>query len=130
MQDQKKEILKSLAKIAWADGEVTQEERALLFTVCLQLGATEEEVAELDDVFGQSEASTANATDLKAVLPEKSARLNVIRMLLTMSMVDGAMAFSEFDLIEKTCQDLDISAEELESLRVEADSAAKAFQQA
>lgn len=128
MDCRKREILKSLAKVAWADGQVTAQERALLFSTCLQLGASEIEVAELEEVLGESKTSTEQAQDLKSVLPDKASRLNVMRALLTMSMVDGVMAFAEFELIESTCKQLEITPEEMETLRKEAISAASSFQ--
>ena len=102
---QKQEIIKSLANMAWADGEVTENERALLFTVCFQLGASEQEVDELHEVLGKPDNIPDGLAELKDVLPDKESRKNVMRLLLAMSMIDGAISFSEFDLIEKTCSD-------------------------
>lgn len=127
MNSQSREILRSLAEVAWADGEVTEEERALLFTTCFQLGASEEEVEELHEILGEPDSNPPSQDELKAVLPDKASRLNVMRALLTMSFVDGALAFAEYDVIEKKCAELEISAEELETLRQEALEAAKSF---
>ena len=124
MNNRHKAILKSLAEMAWADGEVTPEERAMLFTVCLQMGATEEEMDDLREVLGRPDGSSS---DLSSALPDKASRLNVMRILLTMSFVDGALAFAEYDLIEKKAQELGIDAEEMETLRQEALKASKAF---
>jgi uncharacterized tellurite resistance protein B-like protein len=126
MDNQKREILKSLAEIAWADGKVTDEERALLFSTCLQLGATPEELEDLEAALGQPNEAEEDAS-LKAVLPDKSSRLNVMRALLTMSFVDGAVGFAEFDVIEKKSRELEVTPEELETLREEASQAAEAF---
>lgn len=111
--------------MAWADGEVTDEERALLFSTCMQMGASEEEVAELQSVLGQP--SEIGSNDLKSVLPDKASRLNVMRALLTMSFVDGALGFAEYDLIEKKGQELELTIEELENLRKQALIAAQSF---
>lgn len=127
MEHQRKEIMKSLAGIAWADGEVTDNERALLFTVCLQMGASEEEVEELQEVLGKPQNAPTSLEDLKSVLPDKQSRLNVMRVLLTMSMMDGVLSFSEFELIEKTSAELGIDSEELETLRHDAIKAAEAY---
>ena len=112
--------------MAWADGEVTDEERALLFSTCMQMGASEEEIAELKSVLGPPSGEPA-ADGLKAVLPDKASRQNVMRALLTMSFIDGALGFAEFDLIEKKGQELEISAEDMETLRKEAIRAAESF---
>ena len=114
--------------MAWADGEVTDEERALLFSTCMQMGASEEEIAELKSVLGPP-TGDATADGLKAVLPDKASRHNVMRALLTMSFIDGALGFAEFDLIEKKGQELEISPEDMETLRKEAIRAAESFNQ-
>ncbi len=126
MESQKREIIKSLAEMAWADGEVTDEERALLFSTCMQMGASEEEIAELKSVLGPP-SKEASGDGLKAVLPDKASRHNVMRALLTMSFIDGALGFAEFDLIEKKGQELEISPEDMETLRKEAIRAAESF---
>lgn len=125
MEAQRKEIIKSLAQMAWADGEVTDEERALLFSTCIQMGASEEEVAELKEALGQVQGD--DGASLKGVLPDKASRENVMRAILTMSFIDGALGFAEYDLIEKKGQELELSADELEALRKEALEAAQAF---
>lgn len=127
MEEQRKEIIKSLAGVAWADGEVTEEERALLFAVCLQLGASDEEVEELEEVLGKPADVAQSVAELKAALPDKETKLNVMRVLLTMSLIDGVLSFSEFELIEKTSAELGLTSDDLESLRKEAVRAAKAF---
>lgn len=129
MKNQNRAIIKSLAEMAWADGEVTEEERALLFTVCLQMGATEEEMEELREVLGQSQAVQNDGESLEQALPDKASRLSVMRVLLTMSFVDGALDFAEFHVIERKARELGIDSDELEQLRQEAVEAADKFKQ-
>lgn len=124
MDTQNKQILRSLAEVAWADGEVTEDERALLFSICLQFGATEEEMSDLKEVLGKPNGEPG---DLNEVLPDKESRLNVMRSLLIMSFVDGALAFAEFDLLAKKADELEITRDEMETLRQEALSASESF---
>ena len=124
MDTQNKQILRSLAEVAWADGEVTEDERALLFSICLQFGATEEEMSDLKEVLGKPNGEPG---DLNGVLPDKESRLNVMRSLLIMSFVDGALAFAEFDLLAKKADELEITRDEMETLRQEALSASESF---
>ena len=91
MDNQNRVIMKTLAEMAWADGKVTEEEKALLFSVCLQMGATPEEAEELKEALGQP--SQTSEGDLKEALPDKASRLNVMRILMTMSFIDGALDF-------------------------------------
>jgi uncharacterized tellurite resistance protein B-like protein len=126
MDPRNKVIMKSLAEMAWADGQVTDEEKAMLFNVCLQLGASPEEAEELKEVLG--EPTSPNEGELKDVLPDKASRLNVMRVLMTMSFIDGAMDFAEFDVIQSKAEELGLNPEELETLRKEALSAAESFQ--
>lgn len=127
MQNQRQEIIKSLASMAWADGQVTDEERALLFAVCLQLGASEQEVEELEEALGKPSDVAESVAELKIALPDKESRTNVMRVLLTMSMIDGVISFSEFELIEKISTELGLNSEELEELREDALKAAQAY---
>ena len=119
--------MKSLAEMAWADGQVTEEEKAMLLNVCLQLGASPEEAEELKEVLGQP--TKPQEGELKDVLPDKASRLNVMRIIMTMSFIDGAMDFAEFDVIQNKAKELGLSSEELETLRKEALTAAESFQQ-
>ena len=125
MDNQNRVIMKTLAEMAWADGKVTEEEKALLFSVCLQMGATPEEAEELKEALGQP--SQTSEGDLKEALPDKASRLNVMRILMTMSFIDGALDFADFDVIEGKAKELGLTADELETLRREALAAAEDF---
>ena len=125
MDNQNRVIMKTLAEMAWADGKVTEEEKALLFSVCLQMGATPEEAEELKEALGQP--SQTSEGDLKEALPDKASRLNVMRILMTMSFIDGALDFAEFDVIAGKAKELGLTADELETLRREALAAAEDF---
>lgn len=125
MDNQNKVIMKTLSEMAWADGKVTEEEKALLYSVCLQIGASPEEAEELKEVLGQPGKLVEG--DLKDALPDKASRLNVMRILMTMSFIDGALDFAEFDVIESKAKELGLSPEELETLRREALAAAEDF---
>ena len=127
MENRNKVIIKSLAEMAWADGEVTKEERAMLLNLCLQLGASPEEAEDLKEVLGQPPAAVEG--ELKDVLPDKASRLNIMRIIMTMSFIDGAMDFAKFGVIQSKAKELGLNSEELETLRKEALAAAESFQQ-
>lgn len=110
---QNKEIIKSLVKMAWADGEVSGKEQELLAAILLKMGCSEEEV----DGLGEAPEEDPR---LDEVLPDKESRLNIMRALMTMSFVDGILSFDEFAYINRLAEQLDISNDELETLRQEA----------
>ncbi|MCA9793379.1 MAG: TerB family tellurite resistance protein [Candidatus Eremiobacteraeota bacterium] len=113
MDAQNKEIIKSLVKMAWADGEVSHKEQELLAAILLKMGCSEEEV----DGLGEAPEEDPR---LDEVLPDKESRMNIMRALMTMSFVDGILSFDEFAYINRLAEQLDISNDELETLRQEA----------
>ena len=124
MNQQAQSIIKSLAEMAWADGEISPEERALLFNVMVSMGADPEDMDEMGSVLGRPGAGVEEAP-LSEVIPDMPSRLNVMRALLTMSFVDGILSFAELTLIEKLAKDLEIDRDQLEEIRQEAVVAAK-----
>ena len=99
----------------------------MLLNLCLQLGASPEEAEDLKEVLGQPPAAVEG--ELKDVLPDKASRLNIMRIIMTMSFIDGAMDFAEFGVIQSKAKELGLNSEELETLRKEALAAAESFQQ-
>ncbi|MFA5504216.1 MAG: hypothetical protein WC423_02245 [Vulcanimicrobiota bacterium] len=127
MENRNQVILRALSEMARADGKVTDEEKALLLDTCLQIGASPEETEELKDLLGSSEAS-GSPVDLKCALPDHASRLKVMKILMTLSFIDGTLDFAEFKVIESKAKELGVNPDELESLRLEALAAAEEFQ--
>lgn len=116
-------IVKSLVKMAWADGNISPEERSLLIKVLAEAGADPNDVSQLDDLLSEGagdEVPHFDASDL-----DEDKRLGVMRALLIMSFMDGHVSFAEFTQIEKMQKELEISDEQLETLRTEAIAAAE-----
>ena len=128
MDAESREIVKSLAEVAWADGKVTPEERALLLKVLIEAGADPDDVETIDDLLA---APSANILGEPARLQEmdldEESKQNVLRALLIMSFMDGALSFAEFSQIERTATDFGIDSETLETLRSEALAAAESL---
>ncbi len=127
MDSKSRQIIASLAKMAWADGEVSDSERALLIKVFVEAGATEDDVEEFGALLENPESIAQGSEDLAAVVDEES-RDNVMKALLIMSFMDGILSFSEMSLLEETQQALEISPDKLEELRQEALVTAKEIQ--
>lgn len=117
------QIVKSLVKMAWADGNISPEERSLLTKVLAEAGADPGDVSELDKLL--SEGATGEPVSFDASDLDEEKRLGVMRALLIMSFMDGHVSFAEFTQIEKMQKELGISDEQLEVLRGEAIAAAE-----
>lgn len=125
MDAKSRQIITSLARMAWADGELSDSERALLIKVFVEAGATEDDVEEFGALLENPEELGQQSGDLADAVVDEEGRRNVMRALLIMSFMDGILSFSEMSLLEETQQALEISPEELEELRKEALAAAK-----
>ncbi len=129
MNSESREIIKGLAAMAWADGEVSTEERALLLKVLSEAGASPEDVEEFSGLLGQPDVDADHSgVQLDSAIEDEESRLNVMRALLIMSFMDGVLSFAEFAQIEKFAKDLNINSEQLDALRDEAVEAAKSLQ--
>lgn len=128
MDSKSRQIIASLAKMAWADGEVSDSERALLIKVFVEAGATEDDVEEFGALLENPESIAQGSDDLADAVVDEESRDNVMKALLIMSFMDGILSFSEMSLLEETQQALEISPDKLEELRQEALVTAKEIQ--
>lgn len=128
MDAKSREIVKSLAEVAWADGQVTPEERALLLKVLTEAGVDPEDVETIDDLLAAPSANVmGEPARLDSMELDQEAKHNVLRALLIMSFMDGALSFAEFSHIERTATEFGIDSEAMETLRAEAVEAAEAL---
>ncbi len=128
MDAKSREIVKSLAEVAWADGKVTPDERALLLKVLTEAGADPEDVETIDDLLAAPSANVmGEPARLESMDLDEESKHNVVRALLIMSFMDGALSFAEFSHIERTATELGIDSEVMETLRAEAVEAAEAL---
>jgi uncharacterized membrane protein YebE (DUF533 family) len=129
MDEQSRQIVRRLAEMAWADGEVTPQERALLMNALRAAGADPEAVHDLDNLLARpGEEAGDHSGELVAEELDEERKLGVMRALMIMSFMDGVLSFAEFAQIERTQKDLGITAEQMERLRAEALAAAEALQ--
>lgn len=126
MDAKSREIVKSLAELAWADGVVSPDERALLLRILVEAGTDPDDVQEFDHLLAAPSADVmsepANLADLNL---DQEGKHNVMRALLIMSFMDGTLSFAEFDHLERVAQELELTDDELDVLRTEAISAAE-----
>jgi uncharacterized membrane protein YebE (DUF533 family) len=126
MDEQAREIVKALVEMAWADGQVSPEESALLIKCLQEAGAAEQDVEELTRLLAQPGGeNVVSAANIDVASLDEEKRLGVMRALMIMSFMDGHVSFAEYARIEQMQAKLGISAEQLEVLRSEAVAAAE-----
>lgn len=115
MQPQQAEMVKALLKMAWADGEASEEEVEVLSRLMVRLGLPlAERVTVLD---GGLSAPIEEKDHLEQALPDRDSRLQAMEMLLTVCFSDETLAPQEISYIQDLAGRLGISAPELETLR-------------
>lgn len=126
MDEQAREIVKALVEMAWADGQVSAEESALLIKCLKEAGANPNDVDDLSKLLARpSDDIMSEPANIDASSLDEDKRLGVMRALLIMSFMDGHVSFAEYTQIERMQQELGISTEQLEVLRAEAVAAAE-----
>lgn len=115
MQAQQAEIVKCLFKMAWADGEASEEEVEVLSRLMTRLGIPlSERIIAMDGGLSEPEQGQDHIEDL---LPDRESRLQAMEMLLAVCFSDQQLAPQEVSYIEDLSRRLGISAPELEALR-------------
>lgn len=115
MQAQQAEIVKCLFKMAWADGEASDEEVEVLSRLMGRLGIPLAERLVVMD--GGLSDPVQEADNLDQILGDKDSRLQAMEMLLTVCFSDQNLAQQEVAYIQDLALRLGISAPELETLR-------------
>lgn len=114
VDDREREVLKSLVGVIWADGDVSDKERAILGNILLKLGYTEEEIIEVGK-FMQEGASP----DLDGLFPRADSRRKLMKVLCNLSAADGATSLGELRYLNAMARQLQIEPEELAEIRAE-----------
>jgi uncharacterized tellurite resistance protein B-like protein len=112
------ELVKSLFKMAWADGHVTEQEVDVLSDILDRLGLPlAEKLAVMD--FGLSEPRLGEDR-IDDVLTDHDSRLQALEHLITVCFCDLNLDPAELRLIEELSLRWGITAGELERLRQKA----------
>ncbi len=115
--ERRREIIKSLAQVAWADGELVEAEKKLLADILIKIGCKPEEIKKIEN---NPVKSTTALAQLDKVLPTHVERRSALRDLITLAFCDGECCFHEFLYIERMAHKLGVSSQELEELRDQA----------
>lgn len=114
MSEGKVEVLKIVLAIAYADGQVSPEEERLIDFLVDSHGLSPEEEAA---VRGQHDAN-ADLSRISALVTGPGERAKAYEMVALVSMMDGAQAAAESELLKKlrpTLAIADAEAEQIES---------------
>jgi uncharacterized tellurite resistance protein B-like protein len=115
MTSTEKALLQGLVHVIWADGEASEEERHLLGGVLTQLGMGQEQLAEVAKMM----VEPPDLTNLKESVPDHEARLEMMKVMLAMALADGKVEVSELRFLNRMSKHLEISNEEMETLKRE-----------
>lgn len=110
-ETQKQAVLTALMQMARADGKVVAEEQRVLKKLLKQLGNPDQELSKLP--------SGPDIPKLEEVLTCEQDRHRVIKQLMTLSMCDGNISFTEFAYLATIAERLKVSAQDMERLRDE-----------
>jgi tellurite resistance protein len=121
MEASDKTLLRSLIAVAWADGKVAKEERALVDSLIEAFHADEAETKEL-----RRFASASRTLDDVALQDlDAGDRRRLLQLAVLISFVDGAQDEKEKALIDDLARRLEIPKEESEPLLEDAAMRAK-----
>jgi uncharacterized tellurite resistance protein B-like protein len=105
-----------LAAAAWADGPISDSERALVENLLFNLGLERGEAAEL---LKQWEFKAPTPPDL-STLTDRAQGIALLRALLVVSYSDGHFGMEELPYLTKVLDKFKVSSEELMQLRLQA----------
>ncbi|MEW6277803.1 MAG: TerB family tellurite resistance protein [Candidatus Eremiobacterota bacterium] len=115
MNPRQVEILKSLFRMTWADGDASDEEVEILSRLLARLGLPlAARVVALD--LGLSNPDVPE-DQLESVLPDRESRLEAMEMLLSVCFSDGRLDPRELDYVREVAGRLGLHAQDLEALR-------------
>lgn len=115
MDDRQREILRALAQLAWADGEVTPEETELISNFADRLGLSLiDKIATMDSGLAEPDRAPV---DLQKVLPDYASRKEAMQMLVTLCFAGGQVKDSEMQYLGEIAVKLEINAADLEEMR-------------
>lgn len=108
---QRQAVVTCLVQMARADGKVVAEEQRVLKKLLKQLGSAGQELSSLP--------ARSDIPHLEEVLVSEAERHQVIKQLMTLSMCDGNISFTEFAYLATIAERLQVSSQDMERLRDE-----------
>lgn len=115
MQEAEKALLKSLVHVIWADGEVNEDERRLLGGVLNQLDLDDKALTEVASMMSRP----PELANLRDSVQDHESRREIMKVLLAMAMADGKVEISELRFLNKIARQLELTDQELETLKNE-----------
>ena len=115
MDARQTELVKSLFKMVWADGQATDEEVDVLSRLLDRVGLKwAEKLAVMDTRLSEPQLDPGR---LDEVLHDRESRLEALELLITVGFSDQQLPPAELHIIEELALRWGITAAELEQLR-------------
>ena len=109
------EVAKGLFQLAWADGQVQEQEVHLIAGLLQRMGVSmAERLALMDEALSLPYSALP---DLDSVLPNRESRLSVMTQLVSVCFADGAAHPGEIEILGTLAVRWGVTADELEELR-------------
>ena len=106
MQKYDEVLIKGLVHMMWADGVIEDYEREFIGKIMADMGCSTEEIIEISKMM---RVPPTEDLDIKNELPDMAKREEFLQTLLGMAMVDGVLAKSEKELVDKVAAHLEIT---------------------
>lgn len=110
------ELAAYLTAAAWADGPISDDERALVETLLFHLGLEREQAS---DLLEEWEFKAPPAPDLFS-LTDRAQAIALLRALLVLSYCDGHFGMDELPYLTKVLDKFKVTSDELSQLRLQA----------
>jgi uncharacterized tellurite resistance protein B-like protein len=112
------ELVKSLFKMVWADGQVSDEEIDVMCHLLDRVGLPwAEKMAVMDQRLSAPQLEDGRLDD---VLPDQESRLEALELLITVGFSDNHLPTAEMHIIEELALRWEVNATQLEQLRQKA----------
>lgn len=106
MQKYDEVLIKGLVHMMWADGVIEDYEREFIGKIMADMGCSTEEIIEISKMM---RVPPTEDLDIKNELPDMAKREEFLQTMLGMAMVDGVLAKSEKELVDKVAAHLEIT---------------------
>lgn len=113
MKKNAKNLLKGIVYMMWADGSIDDFERELVGRMMIELKCSHADIRELSEMMKTPPTEEFNFKNEIVTLAERE---EFYRMAAAMAVVDGHLAASEKELLNKIAINLDLSKEITEEI--------------
>lgn len=107
MTDEIFKLVRATAHLAWADGRLAPQEKAMLERFYSKLGLTPEEC---EKALAEPPSEVPDFSELAAVIPGEAGRARLMKLLRDLSNIDNDFSPEEQDIVNKIAAALGVEA--------------------